>query len=281
MAMRMASTTSPRLPLLKRMGGAISTLEVSKVDGAQSPSKGDNADLQVIRSIYQRFHLQCRNPQCQAPLFPSDAKVHIEAWLANARRIPPSSQISELTCGNCHLSICVGCGRQPDLSGNNIFTPVGVVNHCCQEGKIFGIWLLLTWFDDEELARKKASSEKKLKPQPKHSQPGASGSSGIGYTSNGDGYWNAYDAWNGYSSAASSQALMNASKDQDEESPDVLMTTILKLLIVFLPDAAEESAAPSRAPEIRSLLRLSFLFDRVAALVRNDSITDMVERRDL
>jgi hypothetical protein len=278
MSMAMASTTSPRLPLPKRMGRAISTCGANKVDGVQSPSKGVSADLQLIRSIYQRFHLQCRNPQCQAPLFPPDANEHIKAWLANAQRIPPSSQISELRCNNCHLPICVGCGRQPDLSGNNIFTPVGVVNHCCQEGKIFGFWLLLTRCDDEELARKKASSEKK--PQLKFNQPGASGSSGIGYTSNGDSYWNTYDPWNGYGGAASSQTLMNASKDQDEESPDVLMATILKLLIAFLPDAAEESA-PSAAAEALSLLRLSFLFDRVAELIRNDSITDMVERRDL
>lgn len=229
-----------------------------------------------------------------------------------AKFIPPKSQISQLFCKKCPLSTCAGCGGNPTFSKNMTFTPLGVVDHCCHGGRLFGIWLLLSIFDEDELKQKKTSiSVRKPESQPKGPKKAAV-PSGVGY--GGAGYGGAYGeyspggygvAWDeidydsedmdaimmhqeelmmlegpihgaGYPLGRSALASSSLKDAEEEESPDVWMTSTLTLLTAFLT-----SSTPDYSEQELLLFRLSFLFDRVTALMRNDSISEVTQRRDL
>jgi baculoviral IAP repeat-containing protein 6 len=58
---------------------------------------------------------------------------------------------------------CAGCGKPPTFSGENIFTSLGVVNHCCNSGRLFGIFLLLSRYDEAQVIQ--------VAPSPKKGSP--------------------------------------------------------------------------------------------------------------
>lgn len=66
-------------------------------------------------------------------------------------------------------------------------------------------------------------------------------------------------------------------KEEKTKSQDHLLINTLKLLITFLPGVG----SPSGPIEEIRLYRLSFLFDKIAELLRNDSIIDITQRKDL
>jgi baculoviral IAP repeat-containing protein 6 len=104
-------------------------------------------DLASFNNIFARIHMQCRS--CHAPLS-LEIDAHLATWLTGAQVIPPTSQISVLQCTKCDQLTCVGCGGEPKVNKHNVFTTLGVVNHCCYEGRLFGVWLLLARFDKAE-----------------------------------------------------------------------------------------------------------------------------------
>lgn len=66
-------------------------------------------------------------------------------------------------------------------------------------------------------------------------------------------------------------------KEEKTKSQDQLLISTLKLLITFLPGVG----SPSGPIEEIRLYRLSFLFDKITELLRNDSIIDITQRKDL
>jgi baculoviral IAP repeat-containing protein 6 len=65
--------------------------------------------------------------------------------------------------------------------------------------------------------------------------------------------------------------------EEKTKSQDELLINTLKLLTTFLPGPD----SPSGPIEEIRLYRLSFLFDRIAELLRNDSIIDITQRKKL
>jgi hypothetical protein len=144
---------------------------------------------------------------------------------------------------------------------------------------------------------------KKSKPK----KPSLSTQSGVGYNSGNNGYEAYYEAFdtdfgdmlvedtNDFDDFSSTAMPMPGyygqyvvpsyiSRDQKVKSleektktQDLLLINTLKLLITFLPGPGSP-AAPIE--EIR-LYRLTFLIDRIAELLRNDSIIDITQRKDL
>lgn len=235
---------------------------------------GSSVDLRLLRSIYSSFHLDCRDAHCKAPIRVDDAKEHIETWLAGAQRIPPASQLSGLSCSRCFQATCAGCGFEPTLGQENIFTSAGVVNSCCSRGRLYSIWLLLSHFDEQELLAKKVENRprsakvKKPKSSYPYMPPGAMAeANGIGYA----GGWEAY--YDPHHTPAASPLV-----NPEEECPDDITTLTLKILTASIPS---EGISDTILDELTCLFRYSLLFDRLAGLIRNDSIADLVERKDL
>jgi hypothetical protein len=67
------------------------------------------------------------------------------------------------------------------------------------------------------------------------------------------------------------------STEEKTKSQDQLLINTLKLLSTFLPG----HGSPSGPVEEMRLYRLSFLFDKIAELLRNDSIIDITQRKEL
>jgi hypothetical protein len=66
-------------------------------------------------------------------------------------------------------------------------------------------------------------------------------------------------------------------REEKTKSQDKLLIDTLKLLAAFFPG----SSSPDGPLEEIRLYRLSFLFDRIAALLRNDAIIDITLRKEL
>jgi baculoviral IAP repeat-containing protein 6 len=64
-----------------------------------------------------------------------------------------------MECKRCAKFTCIGCRGKPVLNKKNIDTSVAVVNYCCSQSRLFGIWILLCRFDEVELQLQQRSAE--------------------------------------------------------------------------------------------------------------------------
>lgn len=108
-------------------------------------SVGERNGRRITTLLGQDFHLQCW--ACDQPIDVKDS----DEWLAGAKTIPPTRQISTLQCTKCGETTCAGCGKKPNFDNANFWTSLGVINHCCEGGKAFGLLYLLTQLDNEDL----------------------------------------------------------------------------------------------------------------------------------
>jgi len=80
--------------------------------------------------------------------------------------------LSAFLCNKCKKYTCVGC-RQKLALGSKAITilksPEVTISNCCENGKIFGIWVLLSAFDESELLFQKQTIEST--PSSYHHQP--------------------------------------------------------------------------------------------------------------
>jgi hypothetical protein len=67
------------------------------------------------------------------------------------------------------------------------------------------------------------------------------------------------------------------SLEEKTKKLDQVLINTLKLLVTFFPGPG----SPSSANEEIRIYRLSFLFDKIAELLRNDSVIDITQRKDL
>jgi hypothetical protein len=240
-----------------------------KIAGTSLDTEGN---LRLLQQLYQRFNsLTCREPTCRARLSVGGAEYHIKAWIPLARGSQPTP-ISAVLCTKCRRYTCIGCRRKPALGSKSVTVhnePEIKVNNCCEGGRLFGIWILLSAFDEAELSVQKQATQK----APKSSGPPSAGK-GTGYTSG----WGMglrplqRSMWDQYSALDLSVQQQAGNDGKQDKS----MTDILKILPPFLP-----SSSSKPAPELFAMFRLSLLIDRLAELIRNDSVTDMTKRKDL
>ncbi len=153
-------------------------------------------NVQILQELFSHFRFQCSDPKCSQILPLKDGDEHIEAWRITAQQIPPSSQLSELAC-ECGKFTCVGCGCTPVLNKDHHFTSLGVINNCCDKGRLFSIWAVLARFDESELpAVKELSSASSAKNTKKKSKNKSSHlSAGVGYASEYGAYYDTVDTY--------------------------------------------------------------------------------------
>lgn len=255
-------------------GSSRLTPDKSSATTPSSVESDSRTDVDLLKSTFSSFHDVCRDRDCKRSIAVEDSKEHIDTWLAGAQKIPPASQISGLSCSKCYTATCAGCGFEPVLGQDNVFTSAGVVNTCCPRGRLFGIWLLLSHFDEQEIMAKQMESRpKSVKPAKKpksypYMPPGHfAEANGIGYAGGWEAYYDPHHA-----------PVASSFVNSEEECPDEVTTLTLKILTASIPtpDSNDILLDP-----LICLFRYSLLFDRLAGLVRNDSIADLVERREL
>ena len=223
--------------------------------------------LRLLQQICKRFNfLTCREPTCRAHLFIGGATDHIKSWMPFAKG-SQSMPLSAVSCKKCQKQTCAGCGRKPMMGSKSVMIDKesGIsVSACCEDGKLFSAWILLSAFDEVELAVQGQTSQKSRG----RSRPSAG--KGTGYGSYRDNPTFDGSSTRTYWIAEPIQYDGNDGKD------DKPLGDILKILLPLLP-----SSKSNPAPELFAMLRLSLLVDRLAALIVNDSITDITKRKDL
>ena len=157
------------------MGGSSS----KQIDSRKGKGKGRSHDQSIqevaesrdkaihnVQTLRAQFRDECSHPGCQerlSPLAPFEYDEIFDTWLAGSKTIPPTNQFSTWNCSNGH-STCIGCGSRPTFGPESFFTSLGVVNHCCNQGRLFAVWFLLAQFDKNSL-ESQANNEKKKKPE--------------------------------------------------------------------------------------------------------------------
>ena len=214
-------------------------------------------DLNLLRKLHEHHtSLKCR--VCKTSLLFGTVESHFERWLSKAKGSSPA-QISAILCKRCMKYTCIGCRKKPLLGNKTLSTPAVQVNNCCGQGRLFGTWLILARFDEQEVKlRRKASKKKQVKPA--QHQPG----DGIGYNDD------------------DSDELDSTFSIEDHRGESRVTTQILQILTAFLPSRESKATFDNQPPaELFALLRLGFLLSQVGALLRNDSVNSMNERSEL
>lgn len=235
---------------------------------AITPSPEDvEANIQILLQLYTHFRiLKCGEPACHTAVPLPNVKGHIRIWLAGAKSSSFPPQISGIHCKQCRKFTCTGCRGNPVPSKRNIDTNVAVVNHCCDKGRLFGIWMLLCRFDEIELGLQRRAAQNGAKNASRDNK-----GLGLGYT----------DTFLSFGTDPSTLPnYMDFRKQHD--LTDTMMTEMPKILIAFIPVVDSNLSFDRHPPvELSALFRLSLLFDRVTSLMRNDSIADMTRRSSL
>ncbi|KAL8932839.1 MAG: hypothetical protein Q9211_006099 [Gyalolechia sp. 1 TL-2023] len=224
--------------------------------------------------------------ECNRPLI---RQLHAQDWIKRWKKTDMKSA-SGCRC-KCGAITCVGCGDEA-LQGNPKYMAEyeGLkLDYCCSKGAVFIAWIVLCQYDDMEL-NLQARSEHKQATMKQVQGLAHRGPAHRGLVANGIGYGRdirtspfQYDiihsataADEGYRRPGLQRALHF---NQVDSETDGLTRWILGMLIELLPRRKETSKKVN--PLMGSMIELSLLQDRVAELLRNDSLQDVDKRPDL
>ena len=264
------------------------------IDASAQPGEIQEA-LAVVRSLAQKsWDTRCAG--CRRDITADlDIVLCIDTWRGgpgeanttpvNARNAPCSSH-----CRTCSVITCLGCGRP--VNGLCFFRC-----HCCENGYLATLWMLLCRFDllfppssvsaDAKLASSPGkslapSNGKLIRPAGTgygdHYRSDSSGSSHeYGSVGSGTGPYKHYSKWSS-TTMPPTRAIAKTTKDTGTETIENLdkVTKMLEVLVGLLVLAPQDNAT---SIAISSMLKLSLVFDKVAEILRNDAL-EYVELHD-
>ena len=194
------------------------------------------------------------------------------------------------TCSksDCGAETCVGCGQKP-RTGQFTGDYKGLkLDWCCENGRLFAFWVALCKYDELELQQQMDSTAKLAA----HTARGPSGSNGTGYVTltAKNVSWGALamasssdpfvGGWSGGQMSRGRGAKHTLNFQQADEKTDPMIALILGLIIELLPNLDEGSK--KRIPKaLRAMIQLSLLMDKVADMLRNDSLRDVSKRSEV
>ncbi|KAI8937809.1 hypothetical protein NX059_005506 [Plenodomus lindquistii] len=196
-----------------------------------------------------------------------DVESLFQSWL---NKTPISSQIQ---CKTCSKSTCIAClGR----SGTPVERDVGSfkMSWCCSRGRLFLVWVMLCGFDQVycDRQRRDASTSGQVSTR--------SASGGVGYNNSGR---SPYTSFFGGRPAVDSQPRERA--ESAERQIDHFDTAVFSALAMLCPSPHHDKNSgsfdvqPPRAAV--SMLVHSKILDRAAELLRNDSLDNATQRKEL
>ncbi|ESK87451.1 ubiquitinating enzyme [Moniliophthora roreri MCA 2997] len=194
--------------------------------------------------------------------------------------IPPSiGVLLHARCSSCRQNHCRGCFKATSCTSGCKGTPKKgdcPVLSCCAEGRAIAICELLGGFDWHLLGEQETSATRAQAAVDRRAQASSHRSVGPGGTGYSIGYTGRGDHSNSKPKNSRAEAL---SKHWDE-----LVTRAFKLLNDLLPRQYEEGAKlfdilPHSS--LGSIMALSTLPDYIASLLRNDSVSDWINRSEV
>ena len=231
------------------------------------PPAIQDAIHQVQKFIATIIDKTCR--VCKTMLMHSfDVGAWYQKWIS-AKGQPEVPSICAVPCPKtkCQALTCVGCGQKPRMGISQGKIDGFVVDWCCDQGRLFAAWALLCQYDNLELSMQEQSSRREP-TDTRHSrglQPNLA--KGTGYSTSRPRYW-PYD---------SPPGPLNFK--QVDTKTDSSTKKILELTIELFPH--KNSKGRPVAPTLSAMIELSLIQDRVAELLRNDSLQDATKRAGL
>jgi hypothetical protein len=291
------------------------TREASKTGSKDSAAMAQitTQTSQAVQAL-QDFALQVlkvKCHRCSTPLLRNfSAKAYVRDWSITATSRDGAS-ICVATCPSCNSETCVGCGEKPVYNAPKSVREYDL-SWCCTSGRLFGIWVLLGRYDDVELqlqGKAKEDLEKQKKEEElkqwRNQQMSSFGPKGFGFPGGfgtqplgptlgtvvkkppvkGVGYdddekvhnygpINLYFDGPGRPPGLLAQAVHF---DQQDSKTDNLTCLILSLVTVLLPNGARRNLPP----ELKAMIEVSLILDKVAELLRNDSLDNVTRRYEL
>ena len=238
----------------------------------QAPSRNlYPKEIQAALDEVQKFTAEVMETTCRrcgtALMSDFDVRRWFRQWESTKGQPQPSS-ICSLTCPNkeCRALTCLGCGEKPRM-GKFIGEIDGFhLDWCCESGRLFAVWSLLCVFDSLELAEQDRSQRQVQQSSNLRTKEFSSNSD------KGTGYGKRYE----YDFLKGPQKPLRLKQGDDNDDST---KQILALIIELLPRRSDKSkAAP---PVLGSMIELSLVQDRIAALLRNDSLRDTTARAGL
>ncbi|KAI9690249.1 MAG: hypothetical protein M1822_009210 [Bathelium mastoideum] len=232
----------------------------------------DLASLQAFaKQVSQVGCVQCKKMLLHSKITPQDIA---KPWF-DKKHVHSNSAIR---CSKCSVYTCIGCGTaSTEIANNKTASGDCPLTWCCDQGRLFIIWVLLCLFDQYYL-NATARNQSKASGSSKTFQPILPGGSkaGTGYGGSGSSRFGA--SW--LSSLGLSESRFKASAD----AIDNITKQVTNFLEIVWPGSPENTTGPfdtQPPPVLLTMVSNSFLLDRTAILLRNDSIDDVAKRADL
>ncbi|EFE31505.1 uncharacterized protein ARB_01653 [Trichophyton benhamiae CBS 112371] len=208
----------------------------------------------------------------------------IRRWSEGSKGNPAKGcYLCAATCPSCRALTCLGCGNKVCNSKNPHEIEGYYMDWCCDNGRLFGIWLLLARYDRVEIRWQASSSVTQNKQPPARNSHGPSqrktqDARGIGYADGSMGRYSPFTDFfhdgSGFQPLYSNRPLRFHGSDEKE---DEFVAKVFDFVGQMIPGSMSKNL-PS---ELHAMLQLGLLLDKVADLLRNDSLDDVTKRSDV
>ncbi|KAI9774956.1 MAG: hypothetical protein M1840_000172 [Geoglossum simile] len=261
-----SSTTKPNYSESSSEGGAL-----------PSDIKYDISSLKELYNNYRK--IVCRS--CKSPVGTKvDIKNHCERWFGGSGT---HRSICSTSCPKCSAWTCLGCGKKPTVGVNTRKIKHGVADWCCDGGRLVGIWILMARYDELHLEMEELVSSNRSGGS--HQRRSSVEGKGIGYGKDDGVYLEnpwvpIYD--DTYGLMRGTTATKAIKFKQSDSMIDGVLERTLCFICELMPIQDQRSEFDKSPPiAVRALFRLGLLLDKIAELLRNDSINDISARAAL
>lgn len=256
------------------------------------PTLGNPKEIQEALNFVQGYANDVLNTCCHGCDRRLIRSVEVKDWIRkwnDVENMRSSPSASGCTC-QCGVTTCLGCGLEVRVGDTRYMAEYDgrKLDYCCSKGGVFVAMIVLCRYDYMELVLQERSRQNQATAEQNKQilgryygnsqRPGT----GTGYSAQRVNLFAAFaghssvDAIEGYRRPGLQQALNF--RQVDAETEKVTME-VVAILIELLPKRGETSKKVS--PVMSSMIELSLVQDRVAELLRNDSLQDVNSRAPL
>ena len=231
--------------------------------------------------------------KCRTPLLQDFAVgPRFQGWIEKSKSSRTFS-ICAARCPqkSCRLMTCIGCGHEPRTKRYTATCNGMRLDYCCQQGRLFAFWVALCKYDETELQGQIASEANVTKYQAKAAS-GPNKSKGTGYAAPEMPSWDLFTmgpynpfamgfggGWSGGYAARGQRKNHALSFQSTDKQTDAAIGMILNVIIELLP--LRHDIKKKTPPALQAMIQLSLLLDKVADMLRNDSLRNVNDRANV
>ena len=245
------------------------------------------AEVQAALDAIRKFIGQVMQTSCHKCGAALMTDFSIDSWCKRWQSIlnlgeTASICAAQCTDQHCGATTCLGCKHEPQIGVFKAAFDGLVMEWCCEDGCLFGFWVLLAKYDLLEInARAKTTRQAH-----RHHSGSTSTKRGTGYS---EGFYGGFSEHLFFSQGGDTGQIHYAKRGSESSQAvdvrqanaetDQVTTIILGLASRLLPDLVKPGKpTPTCLP---AMLTLSLLYNEVAEHLRNDSLRDVKKRRGL